>query len=166
MLLAVIEGVGIGFQRMLAGSTKLEVNSTGPQVSHDRRQWLINCSLTGTASGRRESARIRKHDDGRLNESPFCRLSDIPLNSFSPTPLQGRDVYFSTHYMTVGVKGGGAICNIDAGWSSWPYKGRAEKPTANTSKQNNICLWNRSPSGQPSPYYHFYSNTVNPLRFG
>lgn len=35
MLLAVIEGVGITFQKMLAGSTKLEVSATAsPPICH------------------------------------------------------------------------------------------------------------------------------------
>lgn len=53
VLLAVIEGVGIAFQKMLAGSTKLEVSASDEQgVVIDR------CPLFGSVQDREPSQRI------------------------------------------------------------------------------------------------------------
>lgn len=70
VLLAVIEGVGIGFQKMMAGSTKLEVTTPPPPrpppppTLSDARVWKLDLTDTFTGSHattvakRRESASI------------------------------------------------------------------------------------------------------------
>jgi hypothetical protein len=94
ILLAVIEGVGIGFQKMFAGATKLEVSPVC-------EWWLVLVMLTlqgpATTAFKRDETRIEaltisELDDGfSTNSTPLLR------------PLAGPGVYFLYAFMTVSI---------------------------------------------------------------
>lgn len=82
VLLAVIEGVGIAFQRMLAGSTKLEVNLLAIFAFGSRNVKLICVTWTGTTSC--SPCRRRRHG---MNEQHMNRLLRIWYGGYAQLSL-------------------------------------------------------------------------------
>ena len=140
VLLAVIEGVGIGFQRMVAGSTKLEV----------RRPCSVGVAAMLTAPSvsrpRHLPRNSRLHKIVRMSD----RLSSLPHLNSSPPALAGRArmCIFGVHSRRSAYMGGGVPCNIrhwlvtlamDGGraWELWSPPERRHP----SLQQNNISLW-------------------------
>jgi hypothetical protein len=124
VLLAVIEGVGIGFQKMLAGATKLEV-CLGRSLRNNQLVVVANShslSLLGSCATpvQRKSPCLNTIQRSFKRFDLGCtKIVDyiISLNSFlPPAPSRLRwAVYLSTHFMTVSILGGGVPCNIETG---------------------------------------------------
>lgn len=134
VLLAVIEGVGMGFQKMMAGSTKLEVSDDGgPSLSCG----CANMRFSASPTTGREAAGISSNIPSLLGtpeSSARTRKMVDPSTSLNscPRPRQhGWGVYFLYAFMTVSIKGGGVPCNIDPG--CFPL------PTVGVGKGHAVC---------------------------
>lgn len=108
ILLAVIEGVGIGFQKMFAGATKLEVcqNPWFRGEAHGRNTDNLRSGSSTTPLRRDETCII-------------CTTISTMANQYLSTLLRlsvesGRVFLYAL--MTVSILGGGVPCNIKLGW--------------------------------------------------
>ena len=113
----------MGFQKMMAGSTKLEVSGDAtPRLPCDCANMDFSASPT---TGRAETGISSNIPSllGRTESSARTRKmvdTSTSLNS-CPQPRQhGWDVYFLYAFMTVSITGGGVPCNIDPGCFALP----------------------------------------------
>ena len=91
-LLAVIEGVGIGFQRMMAENTRLDVWMCLPAF---QCLLIIVIVATTTSASRKWKDRF---PSCCIILVPLChspQMASIPLYSFCPLPRKGSDCVFS-----------------------------------------------------------------------
>lgn len=128
ILLAVIEGVGIGFQKMFAGATKLEVS---------RRKSVTVQRTNNTFEGTATTSFGRK--DARLERDSFGCF--VAVSSTHPTLLWALDrvqmcifvcIYDGQHI------GGGVRCNIEL--VRYACHGASESSAQQEYLQNNNHL--------------------------
>lgn len=133
ILLAVIEGVGIGFQKMFAGATKLEVSW---MVSPRRVQTVLTSPRPRHRHRRTKRCSHRRNDGARTSRHGDNSTTQL----FSSGSLRTGRV-FSYAFMTVSIIGGGVPCNIELVGYALPYRVRAWKPRPAETSAEIISLF-------------------------
>lgn len=105
VLLAVIEGVGIGFQKLMAGSTKLEVgfHISSSSLAGGKRSGKKHADVGGRDryhSRRRAPTRLWRKGRGHTGRRRRTRLKirASPLYSIDAIPSIWRIIYFTQGY--------------------------------------------------------------------